>query len=339
VPQPPRDTFGNITGPVTGGGATGFVVMNGGEIIDVVLTNSGSNYSAPPRVYITRGYDIYKSKEKIVSSRTDLVISPKIQQFFTIYSEFLLDIGSKLVPDITSNIDVRASYDSTNPTIIVTPEPKVYNVVENQKQLTCIINLEPAVIDSISNVSYERLSKFEFDPQITTIDVTKTTTVIADFGAVDAYSSGVDPDKYEFAQLGNNFEIYENIKFIADLGVANVSEQNTIEMLDIYYPNVTIGDFADRSASSLSAAGDIWQLHWPTVNEYGALLDSSLNETDTIVYIPDTTAFPNSGKLLIGKEIVTYTNKLSDRFTGVLRGQEGTSAESHNAGDYLRSLV
>ena len=339
VPQPPRDTFGNITGPVTGGGATGFVVMNGGEIIDVVLTNSGSNYSAPPRVYITRGYDIYKSKGKIVSSRTDLVISPKIQQFFTIYSEFLLDIGSKLVPDITSNIDVRASYDSTNPTIIVTPEPKVYNVVENQKQLTCIINLEPAVINSISSVEYQRLSTFELEPQITTIDVTKTTTVIADFGSVDVYGSGVNPDKYEFSQLGNRFEVYENIKFITDLGVANVSEQNTIEMLDIYYPNVTIGDFADRSASSLSAAGDIWQLHWPTVNEYGALLDSSLNETDTIVYIPDTTAFPNSGKLLIGKEIVTYTNKLSDRFTGVLRGQEGTSAESHNAGDYLRSLV
>ena len=131
----------------------------------------------------------------------------------------------------------------------------------------------------------------------------------------------------------------ENIKFITDFGVANVSEQNTIEMLDIYYPNVTLGDFSDRSASSLSAAGDVWQLTWPSVSEYGAILDSYLTDTDTIVYIPDTSAFPDSGKLLIGNEIVIYTAKLSDRFTGVVRGAEGTTAQSHNAGDYLRSLV
>ena len=339
VPQPPRDTYGNIIGPVTGGGASGFVIMNGGEIIDVVLTSAGSDYSAPPKVYITRGYDVYRSKEKVISSRTDLVISPNIKQYFTIYTEFLLDIGSKLVPDITNTIDVRASYDSTNPTIIITPSPKVSRIEENQKQLTCIINLEPAVIDSISNVEYQRLSTFEFALQITTVDVTKTTTVIADFGAVDVYGSGVDADKYEFAQLGNRFEVYENIKFVTDLGVANVTEQNTLEMLDIYYPNVTIGDFADRHASSLSSSGALWQLTWPTINEYGAILDSGLSEIDTIVYIPNTAAFPSEGKLLIGDEIVTYTGKLSDRFTGVIRGAENTIPQPHNAGDYLRSLL
>ena len=339
VPQPPRDTYGNITGPVTGGGASGFVIMNGGEIIDVVLTSAGSGYSTPPRVYITRGYDIYRSKEKVVTSRTDLTISPKIQGFFTIYTEFLLDIGSKVFPDITSNMDVRASYDSTNPTIIITPDTKISRIEENQKQLTCIINLEPAIIDSISNVEYQRLSTFEFALQITTVDVTKTTTVIADFGAVDVYGSGVDADKYEFAQLGNRFEVYENIKFVTDLGVANVTEQNTLEMLDIYYPNVTIGDFADRHASSLSSSGALWQLTWPTINEYGAILDSGLSEIDTIVYIPNTAAFPSEGKLLIGDEIVTYTGKLSDRFTGVIRGAENTIPQPHNAGDYLRSLL
>ena len=339
VPQPPRDTYGNIIGPVTGGGAAGFVIVENGEVIDVVLTSSGSEYSAPPKVYITRGYDVYRSKEKVVSSRTDLVISPSIKQYFTIYSEFLLDIGSKLVPDITNTIDVRSSYDSTNPTIIVTPPPRIAPVTESRKQLTSIINLPLAVIDSISNIEYQRLSFFEFTPQITTIDITKTTTVITDFGAVDVYGSGVDYDKYEFAQLGNRFEVYENIKFMTDFGVANVSEQNTIEMMDIYYPTVTIGDFADRYASSLSASGAQWQLTWPSINEYGSILDSSLTETDTIVYVPDTSAFPASGKLLIGNEIVTYSGKLSDRFTGVSRGADNTIAQAHNPGDYLRSLL
>ena len=60
VPQPPRDEYGNITGPVTGGGATGHAIMDRGEIIDVVLTSTGSGYTAPPRVYITRGYDIFR---------------------------------------------------------------------------------------------------------------------------------------------------------------------------------------------------------------------------------------------------------------------------------------
>jgi len=338
VPQPPRDTYGNITGPVTGGGASGFVVMNGGEIIDVVLTNGGSGYSVPPKVYVTRGYNIYRSKEKVVSSRTDLILSPNIRSIFGVYTQWLLDIGSKLVPDIVNTVDVRSAYNSTNPTIVVTPKPLITPIVENKKEITSIINLEPAVIDSISDISYQRLSFFQFDPLITTIDVTKTTTVIADFGAIDTYGSGVDNDKYEFAQLGNRFEIYENIKFMTDYGVANVSQQNTLEMMDIYYPTVTIGDFADRGASSLSASGDIWQLSWPTINEYGALLDISLTETDTIVYVPNTNAFPSSGKLLIGDEIITYTGKLSDRFIGVVRGADNTIAKTHNAGDYLRSL-
>jgi len=338
VPQPPRDTYGNIIGPVTGGGASGFVIMNGGEIIDVVLTNSGSGYSVPPKVYVTRGYNIYRSREKVVSSRTDLTLSPNIKTIFSVYSQWLLDIGSKLVPDITNSIDVKASYDSTNPTIIVTPKPLITPVTESKKELTSIINVESAPINSISNISYQRLSYFQFDPIITTIDVTKTTTVIADFGAVDTYGSGVDNSKYEFDQLGNRFEIYENIKFMTNFGLANVSQQNTIEMMDIYYPNVTLGDFSDRNASSLSQNGSIWQLTWPSINEYGALLDSSLTETDTIVYIPNTSAFPSTGKLLIGDEVITYTNKLSDRFTGVTRGVDNTTAKSHNAGDYLRSL-
>ena len=41
--------------------------------------------------------------------------------------------------------------------------------------------------------------------------------------------------------------------------------------MEIYYPTITIGDFADRSESSLGANGAHWQLHWPTINEYGAL--------------------------------------------------------------------
>jgi hypothetical protein len=75
-----------------------------------------------------------------------------------------------------------------------------------------------------------------------------------------------------------------------------------------------------------------------SINDVGAFLDISLTELDTIVYISDTAKFPDSGRLLIGKEIVTYDNKLSDRFLNVTRGFAETTITSHNAGDYLRHL-
>lgn len=340
VPQPLRDTFGNIIGPVSGGGAEGFVIMNNGEIIDVVLTNSGSGYLTPPRVYVTRGFNILKSPEKVINSRTDLVLSPKIFLDTNISRVITVIKTPSDLPEIQTISDVRVSHGVTRPTIIVTPQEKIVTLTDSSRNITSILSLDAPEVVSITSVTYNRLSQFFFKPITTTIEsLLQNTTVITDFGAVDVYGSGVDSDKYEFAQLGNRFEVYENIKFITDFGVANVSEQNTLEMLDIYYPTVTLGDFADRSASSLSAAGDVWQLTWPSVSEYGAILDNSLTDTDTIVYIPDTSAFPDSGKLLIGNEIVTYTAKLSDRFTGVVRGAEGTTAQSHNAGDYLRSLV
>ena len=90
--------------------------------------------------------------------------------------------------------------------------------------------------------------------------------------------------------------------------------------MEIYYPTITIGDFADRSESSLGANGANWKLTWPTINECGGILDSALTETDSTVYIPNTDKFPASGKLLIGNEVVEYTGKLTDRFTGVTRG-------------------
>ena len=128
-----------------------------------------------------------------------------------------------------------------------------------------------------SVVEFQRTSRISTEFDVSSVNqITKLTTVEVDFGACDVFSGGVDPDKYEFAQLGNRFSVYENIKFSQDLGIATyngqpISGQNTLQEMEIYYPTITIGDFADRSESSLGANGAHWQLHWPTINEYGAL--------------------------------------------------------------------
>lgn len=341
IPQPLRDTFGNVIGPVTGGGASGFVVMNKGEIIDVVLTNSGSGYSTPPKVYVTRGYNILKSPDKVVNSRSDLVISPKIFFGDTGISRVITVIKTpSLSPEIQTVSDVRSAYDSIDITAIITPPVKVASIQNTDRYITSIITLDAPEIVSITSIEYQRLSTFFFNPVITTIQsLTQQTTVIADFGISDIYESGLNPNKYEFGKLGNRFEVFENIKFMTDFGLADLSEQHTLEMLEVYYPNVTIGDFADRYASSYSVNGTVWDLTWPSIQEHGAILDNSISETDTVIYIPNTSRFLNSGKLLLGDEIITYGSKLSDRFVDCVRGAENTKVKLHNAGDYLRSLV
>ena len=70
----------------------------------------------------------------------------------------------------------------------------------------------------------------------------------------------------------------------------------------------------------------------------GAFLDAPLSPTATTVYVTNTSLFPDSGKLQIGKEIVSYESKLGDRFYNVTRGEDGTQAQAHPAGQYLRTL-
>lgn len=77
---------------------------------------------------------------------------------------------------------------------------------------------------------------------------------------------------------------------------------------------------------------------YESINEVGTYLDTDMSPTDTVAYVSNTTRFPATGKLLIGKEIVSYYNKSLNRFNNLQRGLAGTVAQSHLAGDYLRTL-
>ena len=73
-------------------------------------------------------------------------------------------------------------------------------------------------------------------------------------------------------------------------------------------------------------------------NIIGAFLDAPLSPSANTVYVTSTSLFPDSGLLQIGKEIVSYESKLEDRFYNVTRGAEGTQAQAHPAGQYLRTI-
>jgi hypothetical protein len=75
---------------------------------------------------------------------------------------------------------------------------------------------------------------------------------------------------------------------------------------------------------------------YPALHDTGAYLQSPLTKTDPIVYIADTSKFTISGRLMIDGEIIRYDSKLSDRFLGITRGVDGTSAATHDAGTFVR---
>ena len=64
-----------------------------------------------------------------------------------------------------------------------------------------------------------------------------------------------------------------------------------------------------------------------TINEGGTFSDS-----DTTLTLTSATAFPSSGTIQIGSELITYSGKSSNDLTGLSRGASGTTAAAHSNG-------
>jgi len=64
-----------------------------------------------------------------------------------------------------------------------------------------------------------------------------------------------------------------------------------------------------------------------TINEGGTFSDS-----DTTLTLTSAAAFPSSGTIQIGSELITYSGKSSNDLTGLSRGASGTTAASHSNG-------
>ena len=87
-----------------------------------------------------------------------------------------------------------------------------------------------------------------------------------------------------------------------------------------------------------------------SIENYITGLLKDISASDTEIYVDSTDAFPGSGSLIIGNEIVSYTSKSRERFQNVTRGRnfrydqrvildtsqndgEGNSTYSYNVGD------
>ncbi|MDC3331535.1 hypothetical protein OAV30_00615 [Candidatus Pelagibacter sp.] len=59
-------------------------------------------------------------------------------------------------------------------------------------------------------------------------------------------------------------------------------------------------------------------------------LSSGINDSVNIIPVTSNTSFPTVGTLAIGTELITYTGKGTNTFTGATRGALGTTAAAHN---------
>ncbi len=91
----------------------------------------------------------------------------------------------------------------------------------------------------------------------------------------------------------------------------------------------------------------IFNLAYPSINYYLTQLDTSdlpaegdpgYVATNGVVYA-NTSNFASSGTILVGREQISYTSKLSDRFLGCTRGVNGTPIEFHGTGEYMRNSI
>jgi hypothetical protein len=64
-------------------------------------------------------------------------------------------------------------------------------------------------------------------------------------------------------------------------------------------------------------------------------LSSAIDSSTTTIPVADTTNFPSSGEIAIDNEVISYTGKTANSFTGATRGASYTIAAAHNANSYV----
>ena len=146
------------------------------------------------------------------------------------------------------------------------------------------------------------------------------------------------PAGFSNITLRPSFQMWENAKFM-DTGniLHNGVSVSAYTIEEFARWGFDLADFANWPGSGISDAGYAFNVGYPSINYYMGRINQNLVAGDVIVYAASTSDFPATGTLQLGTEQITYTGKLSDRFTGCTRGVNGTVAQAHTAGDYFRS--
>lgn len=276
VSQPLKDDGGTIIAPAQGGGAKAYAVVHDDEIIDIVLYDQGSDYIAPPRVFVTRGYDVLRKGRNIETSVVYVGMSPQVELGGTLY------------------VTTGTNLSGENPPIVFISSFLVVTPLDTSRDITSIIQRP---------VDVKLASAQKINQHITTLDLSANVSSIS-------VSTNLFQTSFETP-------------------LAIVTTENVVKIQNVErYIESSIRTFAKVN----------YLLAYRSIHETGAYLDAPMSLTDKIAFVANTTKFANFGKLLIGDEIVSYGDKLSDRFIYITRGVNGTTIKEHPAGEFLRQF-
>jgi hypothetical protein len=144
-------------------------------------------------------------------------------------------------------------------------------------------------------------------------------------------SQNLDLLGYERTNVGNILSGYNEWSYLSS-GSSGVSGL-TLGDIEHLFAAFDIGDF--ESSSQYAQSGRVWNYTLPSISEFGTFLTSDMNLVATTLNVSSTTGFPSSGKILIGNEVIQYTNKTTTSFTGVTRLY---NVSTHTTGDYVRTF-
>ena len=135
-------------------------------------------------------------------------------------------------------------------------------------------------------------------------------------------------------------------------GLANADfEDKLFQVLSVPTPTTFTIDSLNQATSAVSTGGSMTVKPYETVGpaaqtygygfgigEFGGIVSGALtndlngNISNSVTTIPVTsnTGFPATGTLAIGTELITYTGKGTNTFTGAVRGAKGTTAAAHS---------
>ena len=339
---PPIINFIPVDG--NGGGAKAQVLVYGGQIIDIILVDGGSGYTKPPRIVVSRGYDIIRIDDTFESSAAIKVHNTGYQgswagmnpsTFCTIdlwRRELMESFAVFVLPPVTGHITIVGQ-------TLVTFDPGL-NALE--RFITQIVTPadESIAMSNDSTTYIENDIECKINASYLTYEhpVTKHTYC----GMLDMLQEPVEnPSLYNQGKLGSTVASFMEYLY-TDVGTLGTGI--SLEQFEIFYPFILInqnpGNWMENyevDYSSITTNGVLFNPGIPSISNRAGYLSSILNPGDTWMYITGSTShFPTTGKLLVNGEIIRYSGSVNDdRFIISERGVDGTTEASHAAGKYF----
>ena len=355
-----------------GGGAHAEVIVSKGQIIDIKLIHGGSGYTKEPKVSVARKYTRIKRRDRKVDSLVGLIFSTKIlkQSPSSITSEIVPIKGIELIGGVVpggpgggggggggqGGGQGAGTYPVTeNKPKVVSTFQLVHTIGEFNVGQEIIVSWPTSVTSAPMGSSVEiEIEKTRTIRSTALLDVNLKQQLVKYIvtGCVDNYFAY--NNTYSSAILGPTPQTFNRVSYstvggqldlgdVLSTGGIPVSEY-TLEEISVW--NFSIEEIND--AVNTQYVGNIkWNFVNPSINYYITQLNTAdlpdangggYVATGAIVYA-NTTNFASSGTIFVGREKISYTGKLSDRFTGCERGVDNSPIEEHLIGEYIRNAL